>query len=1161
MSFQNNQQHSNSLGSAGDEDGSQDVYITSPTTDNNQLNPTGSAFAGRVTPDSSPGKKRHSVLAEIAGSENKYRVGDATPPHAVNISPPHSPALNKISSGAFENSSSGSYSPGQKRKGLAAAAALTGVQFLADSSPVSPGGKKRSGGADGDLSGAFASGSLGFRSSPENSGFVLDPRADAMLPPALRSKELDDVSPERQQSEQPAHQQIDMNKSKLRDNAWRPSLRFIIAVACGIVILIVAVVTLVLTTVVANSTVRDLGEQLSKSFVISARNKAEAYFEAPVQQLAAVSRMLKDDGVMLPSDNPDLSVEKFCPTFRSVLYAGGMIAPTLGVFWADGNTFGTLPYLEYGMVGCGLRNNFNASNNGGFVTNDVSFFYLANDSRVPPEYMPTDSSIQANVVDSRSTAYYGMAPIASRSKDVFALSVVAYTTSDRGTALSVPFFTGVYNSSQNFLGILALSLPSTELKTFFAEIERTPNSNIIAVDGSGTIIASTYSVPAAEVYTQSVSLPVPQGCLTTNDVLPSSNPGIVCPATTTSYPYPPLNKLAAQPNAATFLVPTQLQFQTMKVNGEEYFIVSSPIPNSANRFVMSILFFLPTDDILSEIKSGRNLTIIIAVCIFVVAVLLSVFMVFRLLRPLNQILMIMSAAAKLDIDTAVGDSQSTAAGSDTTAAPNAQHDPHKNLSSISEIFELQLAMRNMTTALVAFTRYLPVELVKDIAESGTLCKIGMLPVEATSLFVDIAGFTSISERVPASDLSLCMTIFYEQMTQCLTKTSGQMITLLGDGIFAIFNAPNLVMNHELKGALCALMMSRETVVDPIAGAFDDVGETLNLRLGVNTGITNVGNQGCSSRLMWTAVSNAVNVASRLEGLNKAFGTRVMISDDVAQKCRHLLLLRFLMPVQVVGKEEVLRVFETVGIMPNIHIDTVLPKSEESIANMSKQLLSLSNSKSFSMSGQTGGGSDQHATLVVSKRKNANRSAHDILTKICAYDEASLIVSNTEIAFVQHFNRCAELFAEEQAQACLEGLQQLRKQFPNFFQGDNLEPLKHQIRNENETVTGGGSGSGGASGGSSSGGHPVPLPPRLSHRRGSLLHTPSHDAAVFRCEAGLIRGELSVQRMEKMCRAALGMKPVDSENNSVSSGSSTNYSRPNPLEESKKPSFVFKADQK
>ena len=202
--------------------------------------------------------------------------------------------------------------------------------------------------------------------------------------------------------------------------------------------------------------------------------------------------------------------------------------------------------------------------------------------------------------------------------------------------------------------------------------------------------------------------------------------------------------------------------------------------------------------------------------------------------------------------------------------------------------------------------YLSPKLVKKFAKSAALLKPGAEKQALTLFFSDIADFTTMSEGMDSNELSVLMNSYFETaVSKCIHKADGTVAKYIGDSIFAFWNAPDAQADHPLRACEAALLF-REQVAQAING------HVLRTRIGLHTGVANVGNFGSQERVDYTALGENVNLASRLEGLNKHLGTNCLISGATKAGVGDRVLTRALGKFQLKGFEGLVEVHELIG---------------------------------------------------------------------------------------------------------------------------------------------------------------------------------------------------------------------------------------------------------
>ncbi|MEJ7668424.1 MAG: adenylate/guanylate cyclase domain-containing protein [Casimicrobiaceae bacterium] len=172
-------------------------------------------------------------------------------------------------------------------------------------------------------------------------------------------------------------------------------------------------------------------------------------------------------------------------------------------------------------------------------------------------------------------------------------------------------------------------------------------------------------------------------------------------------------------------------------------------------------------------------------------------------------------------------------------------------------------------------RFVPEEVATLIKTSGEGVQLGVgEPREVTMLFLDLEGFTSLSERLAPEQLVRTLNAFYAAVAEPVARYEGVIDQFQGDAILATFNAPRLTQDHAAN----AIQAAMEIQALLKTKTFGD-GLTLRARIGINTGVVIYGSIGTPDRMGYTVIGDEVNVASRLEALNKEYGTAIIVSEQ------------------------------------------------------------------------------------------------------------------------------------------------------------------------------------------------------------------------------------------------------------------------------------------
>lgn len=208
----------------------------------------------------------------------------------------------------------------------------------------------------------------------------------------------------------------------------------------------------------------------------------------------------------------------------------------------------------------------------------------------------------------------------------------------------------------------------------------------------------------------------------------------------------------------------------------------------------------------------------------------------------------------------------------------------------------------------AFKQYLSAEVIEQIVQHPERLQLGGEERTLSIFFSDLQGFTTISEGLSPQELTALLNEYLTAMTDIIQGEGGTVDKYEGDAIIAFWNAPLAQADHAERAVKTALRC--QTALSEMRPAVQArIGKSLFMRIGLNTGKVVVGNMGSRNRFNYTILGDAANLAARLEGINKQFGTYTLVSETTAQAMGPALAAREISRVAVVGRKAPVRVFE------------------------------------------------------------------------------------------------------------------------------------------------------------------------------------------------------------------------------------------------------------
>jgi adenylate cyclase len=318
---------------------------------------------------------------------------------------------------------------------------------------------------------------------------------------------------------------------------------------------------------------------------------------------------------------------------------------------------------------------------------------------------------------------------------------------------------------------------------------------------------------------------------------------------------------------------------------ERYFVTVSPLTQMG----LIVGLVVPESAILGDIqRNTERLAYLLIAFIGITALLVSLAAAFTLGRPLAQVTR------------------------NTRLLGDFRFDEIKPVTSrLTEIGALSQSIAQMSASLASFRKYVPTEVVRMLFAEGMEAELGGSRRELSILFMDLAHFTQISEAL-GDDLIPFLGEFLSEMSDEIREGGGTIDKYIGDAIMAFWGAPTRNAAHAISACRAALKCQGrlKTLRSRLAGPR---GFELRARIGINTGRVLVGNVGSRDRLNYTAIGDPVNVASRLEPLNKRYDSEILIGEATYLQAKDHIVARRLDRVAVYGKEEGVQVYELLAL--------------------------------------------------------------------------------------------------------------------------------------------------------------------------------------------------------------------------------------------------------
>lgn len=295
----------------------------------------------------------------------------------------------------------------------------------------------------------------------------------------------------------------------------------------------------------------------------------------------------------------------------------------------------------------------------------------------------------------------------------------------------------------------------------------------------------------------------------------------------------------------------------------------------------------PQDDFVYGLRGTRRLSIFFGLIILMASILVVSSIISRVVKPMKSITNEIDKIKNFELT-----------------------DTPKIVSRIKEINSVASALYAMKKGLRSFQKYIPASLVRDLIEAGNEAQTGGVKKQLAILFTDIYNFTSIAETSDPQMLAIRICDYFDVLSTIISKQNGTIDKYIGDSVMAFWGAPLEIDNPCHKAALAALRSLKQITI--LNNLWKNENKPVFITtIGIHFGEAVVGNFGSTERLSYTAFGDAVNLASRLQALNRYFGTNIIVSEAVYKIIKDEFVLRMIDCVTVKGKEEAINIYELI----------------------------------------------------------------------------------------------------------------------------------------------------------------------------------------------------------------------------------------------------------
>ncbi|MCL9683536.1 adenylate/guanylate cyclase domain-containing protein [Legionella maioricensis] len=417
----------------------------------------------------------------------------------------------------------------------------------------------------------------------------------------------------------------------------------------------------------------------------------------------------------------------------------------------------------------------------------------------------------------------------------------------------------IYDGNKKLTGILALDLTVDGIQHFIQELQVTENAMIYITNEKQQVIAYKNPFQTQDIRGEKLT--------------------------------PELIKKFNIPLVSFIRQNTKPLVSSYQYQGKQFFLAYQPITETITD-PWNITIIVPAEDVLAPLEILSIRALLLTFIVLFIGALIARYISKKISHPIIELAQEAEEITKLNLR------------------------PRPLLKTmIKEISYMDKSLSNMRTSLASFQRYIPSSLVKKLISSGKIAQVGGQNQTITVLFSDIKDFTKLAEETDPQQLMTYLSDYFQSMTEAVISHHGTVDKYIGDAVMAFWNAPFPDKKHAFHACQTAVNMLER--IEQLNSNNRQYGlPEYAIRIGINSGEAVVGNVGSEDRLNFTALGDTVNLASRLEVINKTYHSQIIVSEATYQKVENKFSFRLLDEVAVRGKRKSTAIYELL-VSPNV----------------------------------------------------------------------------------------------------------------------------------------------------------------------------------------------------------------------------------------------------